>query len=134
MKLRISGRGSVYTLSRIKSDRCGHSCLSKIAHMPCLITAGLGRNFACAAFPGGHAWVSVWYQSLARCLRSQLPKLVHPERLESDSDGFDDVRKPDFGFRTPARTSIRFVTPARYQSNSEIASPQSAALRRTGLQ
>jgi hypothetical protein len=29
----FSGRGSVYTLRRIKNDRCRLSCLSKIAHM-----------------------------------------------------------------------------------------------------
>ena len=32
-ELRISGRGSVYTLRRVKNDRCGTSGLSKIAHI-----------------------------------------------------------------------------------------------------
>jgi hypothetical protein len=33
-ELRISARGLVYTLRRIKNDRCRLWCLSKIAHMP----------------------------------------------------------------------------------------------------
>ena len=33
IKLRISGRRTFGSLSRLKNDRCEHSCLSKIAHM-----------------------------------------------------------------------------------------------------